>query len=139
MKKIKLNLAERFAILAKLPQRGRLQVMATATALRKKLEVTSQDVTDFEVQDIVDEQSGQTTGVKWNPEVDTTREFEISNDAEIAMMVDIVKQMDENEEITATSLDMATEVMSWKADCNENVAKIVNEKDANTPGVEEMQ
>lgn len=137
MKKINLNLAERFAILAKIPAKGRLQVVATATALRKKLDMNSQDVADFQVQDIVDEETHQITGVKWNPEVDTTREFTIENDAEIGMMIDIIKQMDENEEITLTSLDMATEVMSWEGDCNKEVAKIVAEKDAAT-GVTEM-
>jgi hypothetical protein len=138
MKKIKLNLAERFAILAKLPQRGRLQVMATATALRKKIEVTSQDVADFQVQDIVDEQSQQVTGVKWNPEVDTTREFEISNGAEVAMMVDIIKQMDENEEITAASLEMASEIMSWETECDKEVAAIVTDKAEPANGVQEF-
>lgn len=126
MKKIKLTLVDRFALLSKLPQKGKLQVMAAANAVRKKIDITSQDVTDFKIEDIVTD-DGQSTGIKWDPEVDTTKEFTFDNDAEVSVLINIFKKMDEAEEITPAQVEIATEILSWEDDTDKEVAELVKD------------
>lgn len=111
--KLKLNLFERFQIVQRIPQKGRYQVLICANALKSTIDVTAQDVDEFEIKEIRDENNpDQVNGIQWNPEIDTTKEFEIKTKGELKVLVDILKEMDKREEITAQTMNLANQVFT---------------------------
>jgi hypothetical protein len=112
MFKISLNLYERFQILQRIPQKGSYQAMICNNAVKALLEVGSEDVEKYKIEEIRDEQSGQTSGIKWDNEVDTTKEFELKNKVELEVLVNIIKEMDKNEELTAETMPLATKIFN---------------------------
>lgn len=136
-KTIILTLADRFALIGKLPQRGRMQVMATANSLRKKLEITSQDVSDYEIKELSGEDK-QLQGVSWNPTVDTSKEFTIDNEAEVSLLVKIVKDMDENEEITIDFLNVAQLLLDLESNVSDKVSEAINQEESADQSAEQL-
>jgi hypothetical protein len=111
MYKISLNLFERFQLLQRIPQKGSYQAMICNNAVKSLLEVKSEDVDAFKIEEIKDEKNPeQTTGIKWDNTIDTTKEFELNNKSELTVLVNIIKDMDKAEELTNETIPLATKV-----------------------------
>jgi hypothetical protein len=114
MFKINLNLYERFQILQRIPQKGSYQAMICNNAVKALIEVNSGDIEAFKIEEIKD--GDQTTGIKWDNNIDTTKEFELKNKVELQVLVDILKEMDKNEEITNETMALAQKVFTLSAE-----------------------
>lgn len=111
MYKIKLNLFERFQLLQRIPQKGSYQAMICNNAVKAIFEVKSEDVDAFKIEEIKDQNNPeQTTGIKWDNTIDTTKEFELQNKSELTVLVNIIKEMDKAEELTNETIPLATKI-----------------------------
>lgn len=110
MYKINLNLYERFQLLQRIPQKGSYQAMICNNAVKALLEVKSDDVEAFKIEEIKD--GDQVTGIKWDNNIDTTKEFELKNKVELGVLVNILKDMDAKEEITSETMGLAVKVFT---------------------------
>lgn len=109
MFKITLNLNERFTILGRIPQKGKYQVLIFAKAVTDLLKISAEDVEAYKIEEVKGD-DGQMTGIKWDAGIDNNKEFELKTKGELKILLDIVKAMDENEEITTDNLSLVTKI-----------------------------
>jgi len=111
MFEISLNLYERFQLLQRIPQKGSYQAMICNNEVKSILEVKSEDVDAFKIEEIKDPSNPeQTTGIKWDNTIDTTKKFELKNKSELNVLVEIIKGMDKAEELTNETIPLATKI-----------------------------
>ena len=92
---MKLNFMDRMMILNSLPEKGSFLTIKAIRVLREVLVPTDEETKEWNI--VENLESGQ---IKWDMNVDTTKEVEISERA-FVMISDKLKEMDKADELTA--------------------------------------
>ena len=100
---MKMNVASRLIILINLPEQGSVVEMISKRNITKKIDFTSEEVETLKFKN----EDGK---ISWSNETDPI-DVEFNND-EIALLKNIINQLDKNSNITDSILDFAAEIQN---------------------------
>jgi hypothetical protein len=101
---MKLNILERLMLLNVLPPEGDLRTMRIVHDLRMALALSQQEMTDWGVENQVDE-AGKPTGVIWDDAKVQDAEIDVAGE-KTALIVEALKKLDSEKKLTAQHLSL---------------------------------
>ncbi len=84
---MKLGIKDRIILPTILPKEGNFTTLVVKADLLDKIKITQEEIKEFEIE-------SQADSIKWNPEKDKKKEFELT-ELEINLVKDCLKKLDE--------------------------------------------